>query len=143
MIRRWDSRTQGQEHLERRTQPLRQRQGQLRQVFLVDLLARARVEDGFPWAAIDDETRPEDLNSHFWNPQSFFKDQFSGLLKGYRRNRQQSQPDHIEIVAEKLTVRSILDPIASEHSMPLSISRGHCGPTMKRKIAQRFKRSNV
>jgi hypothetical protein len=108
---------------------------------LVNLLARARVEGRFPWKAIDDETRPEELNSHFWNPQAFFKDQFSGLLKGYRRNRQQSQPDHIEIVAEKLTVRSILDPIASEHSIPLTISRGHCGPTLKRKIVQRFKRS--
>ena len=108
---------------------------------LVNLLARARVEGLFPWDAIDDETRPEDLNSHFWNPQAFFKRQFEGLLRGYRRNRQQSQPHHIEIVAEKLTVRSILDPIASEHSIPLTISRGHCGPTLKRKIADRFKRS--
>ena len=108
---------------------------------LVNLLARARVEGLFPWDAIDDETRPEELHDHFWNPQAFFKSQFKGLLKGYRRNRQQSQPHHIEIVAEKLTVRSILDPIASEHSIPLTISRGHCGPTLKRKIADRFKRS--
>jgi hypothetical protein len=105
------------------------------------LLARARVEGRFPWAAIEDETRPEELNNHFWNPSAFFKDQFSRLLKGYRRNRQQSQHDHIEIVAEKLTVRSILDPIASEHSIPLTVSRGHCGPTLKRKIVQRFKQS--
>jgi hypothetical protein len=34
---------------------------------LVNLLARARVEGLFPWSAIDDETRPEDLNSHSWN----------------------------------------------------------------------------
>jgi ParB-like chromosome segregation protein Spo0J len=108
---------------------------------LVNLLARARVEGLFPWPAIDDETRPEDLNSHFWNPQAFFKSEFEDLLVGYRRNRQQSQPHHLEIVAEKLTVRSILDPIASEHSIPLTISRGHCGPTLKRKIADRFKRS--
>jgi ParB-like nuclease domain len=108
---------------------------------LVNLLARARVEGRFPWAAIEDETRPEELNNHFWNPSAFFKDQFSRLLKGYRRNRQQSQHDHIEIVAEKLTVRSILDPIASEHSIPLTVSRGHCGPTLKRKIVQRFKQS--
>ena len=108
---------------------------------LVNLLARARIDGLFPWAAIDDETRPEELNNHFWNPQAFFEEQFSDLLKGYRRHRQQSQPNHIEIVAEKLTVRSILDPIADEHSIPLTVSRGHCGPTLKRKIVERFKQS--
>ena len=36
---------------------------------LVNLLARARVEGRFPWDAIDDETRPEDTNNHFWNPR--------------------------------------------------------------------------
>jgi hypothetical protein len=108
---------------------------------LVDLLARARVEGSFPWDAIADETRPEELNRHHWNPKAFFDYEFKHLLKGYRRNRQQSQPDHIEIVAEKLTVRSILDPIASEHSIPLSISRGHNGPTMKKKIADRFRKT--
>jgi hypothetical protein len=105
---------------------------------LVDLLARARVEGSFPWGAIADETRPEALHNHHWNPKDFFDSQFKRLLKGYRRNRQQSQPDHIEIVAEKLTVRSILDTTASEHSIPLSISRGHNGPTMKKKIVDRF-----
>jgi ParB-like nuclease domain len=108
---------------------------------LVNLLARARIEGLFPWEAIDDETRPEDLHAHYWNPQAFFKDQFANLLKGYRRNRMQSQPDHVEIVVEKLTVRSILNPIAGEHSIPITVSRGHCGPTLKRKIVRRFLRS--
>jgi hypothetical protein len=58
---------------------------------LVNLLARARVEGRFPWDAIDDETRPEDTNNHFWNPSRFFKTQFEDLLVGYRRNRQQTQ----------------------------------------------------
>ena len=38
-------------------------------------------------------------------------------------------------------MRSILDPIADEHSIPLTVSRGHCGPTLKRKIVERFKQS--
>ncbi len=108
---------------------------------LVNLLARARIEGLFPWRAIDDETRPEELNNHHWNPHAFFKIEFNDFLMGYRRSRQQSQRDHIEIVAEKLTVRSIVDSIASEYSIPLTISRGHCGPTLKRKIVQRFKLS--
>ena len=106
---------------------------------LVDLLARARVENRFPWPAIADETRPEELNNDFWNAGEYTESAIKRFLAGYRRNRQQSQPAHIEIVAEKLTVRSILEDIAADHSIPLSISRGHNGPTMKRKIAQRFK----
>jgi ParB-like nuclease domain len=107
---------------------------------LVDLVTRARIEGSFPWEAIDDETRPEDLNNHFWNVADFTADQLQQFMSGYQRNRQQSQTAHIEIVAEKLTVKTILSDIAADHSIPLSISRGHNGPTMKRKIAQRFRR---
>lgn len=108
---------------------------------LAELLARARVEGRFPWDSIDDETRPEDLNNDFWNVAEFADAHIKRFMSGYQRNRQQSQPAHIEIVAEKLTVRTILEDIAADHSIPISFSRGHNGPTMKRKIAERFRRS--
>lgn len=108
---------------------------------LSDLLTRARLEGNVPWESIDDETRPEELNNHYRNAGRFFEDELRDLLRGYQRNRQQSQPDHIEIVAEKLAVRGMLSPIAAEHSTPLSIVRGQNGPTVKRKIAKRFQRS--
>jgi hypothetical protein len=108
---------------------------------LCDLLARGRIEGRVPWEAIDDETRPEDLNNHFCNPGEFFGSEIRGFLRGYTRNRQQSQPDHIEIVAEKLTVKTILEGVAVDYSLPLTISRGQNGPTLKRKIVQRYRRS--
>jgi site-specific DNA-cytosine methylase len=108
---------------------------------LVNLLARARVAGLFPWDAVEDETRPEDTNNDYWNVGEFTQAKVERFLSGYQRNRMQSQPAHIEIVAEKLTVRSILADIADDHSIPLTISRGHCGPTLKRRIAQRFRRS--
>jgi hypothetical protein len=108
---------------------------------LTELLARARVEGRFPWLSIADETRPEELNDHSWNAEDYTADQLKWFMRGYVRNKQQSQPDHIEIVAEKLTVKTILESVASDHSIPFSIARGHNGPTMKRKIAERFKRS--
>ena len=108
---------------------------------LLNLLARARIEGLCSWDTIDDETRTQELNFHYWNPGEFAEAQIKSFMSGYQRNRQQSQAAHIEIVAEKLTVRSILSEIAAEHSLPLTISRGHSGPTMKRKIAQRFRRS--
>ena len=80
-------------------------------------------------------------NPHFWNPQDFFKDELSGFLIGYYRNRQQSQRNHIEIIAEKLTVKTILEKVAAHYSIPLTINRGMSGPTVKKKIVDRFRRS--
>ena len=105
---------------------------------LTDLLARGRVEGRVPWEAIDDETRPEMLNNHFWNAGQFFESQTEDFLRGYTRNRQQSQTNHIEIIAEKLTVKTILESVAAKYSIPLTINRGMSGPTVKRKIADRY-----
>src|ERR1700724_2867866 len=60
---------------------------------------------------------------------------------GYWRNRQQSQPNHIEIIIEKLTVRTILSQVSSEYTIPVSTIRG-MGPTVpKKKLADRLRRS--
>ena len=108
---------------------------------LCDLLARGRIEGLVPWQAIDDETRPEMLNNHYRNTGQFYEHGIRDFLRGYQRNRQQSQPHHIEIIAEKLTVKTILELVAEEYSIPLTISRGMSGPTVKKKIADRYRRS--
>jgi hypothetical protein len=108
---------------------------------LSDILARGRIEGQVPWEAIDDETRSEDLNNHFWTPDEFATDEIKKFLRGFIRSKQQSQPDHIEIVAEKLTVKTILESVAEDRSIPLTILRGQSGPTIKKKVADRFRRS--
>ena len=67
---------------------------------VTDVLTRGRLEGLIDWDAIDDDTRPIDLNEAFNNPAKFLRDQLEGFLRGYWRNRQQSQPNHIEIVIE-------------------------------------------
>jgi hypothetical protein len=108
---------------------------------LTDLLARGRINGPIPWEAIDDETRPTDLHAAFWNPAHFFRQQFNNFLKGYWRNLLQSQPNHIEIVAEKLTVRTILQQVAKGFTMPLTISRGMSSLPPKKAIYNRYRRS--
>jgi hypothetical protein len=108
---------------------------------LVDLVARGRVAGLIPWEAIEDETRPIDLHAAFWNPAQFFRQELTHFLTGYWRNRQQSQPHHIEIVAEKLTVRSILQQVAQEYTIPLTISRGMSSLPPKKAIYDRYRRS--
>jgi hypothetical protein len=108
---------------------------------LCDLCSRARVEGRIPWHVIDDETRTTDEHSAFWNPAEFFKHEAKKFMVGYWRNRQQSQPHQIEVIAEKLTVRSILRSVCEEHTIPLTISRGMSSLPPKKAIADRYRRS--
>src|SRR5262249_35631551 len=107
---------------------------------LTDLLARGRLEGFVSWEAIDDETRPVELNAHVWNVGDFVKREMEWLLTGYVRNKQQSQPHHIELVGEKLTVKAILESVASKYWIPFATNRGMSGPTVKKKVEQRFLR---
>jgi len=107
----------------------------------IDILARGRVAGLIPWGAIDDLTRPVDLNKAFTNTSHFLRQGFKNFLKGYWRDRLQSQPYHIEIVAEKLTVQTILAEVAREFTMPLSISRGMNTLAPKKSICDRYLRS--
>ena len=108
---------------------------------LVDVAARARVAFLLPWEAIEDETRPVDVNKAYYGLRQFIQSEVEGFLKGYWRNLLQSQPNHIEIVAEKLTVRSILARVAQDHTMPMTIGRGMCSLPAKKKIASRYRTS--
>lgn len=108
---------------------------------LCDLLTRARLERLIPWQAIADETRPFIEWAVHREPGGFLREQMDDLLKGYRRDLQQSQPNHIEIVAEKLTVRSIVESVAGRYSIPVTIGRGYCSIDPRRALAQRFHRS--
>jgi hypothetical protein len=108
---------------------------------LTDLLTRGRINGLIPWEAIEDVTRPVNLHNAFWNTGRFFQQEFENFLTGYWRNLQQSQPDHIEIVAEKLTVQTILKSVAKEHTIPLTISRGMSSLPPKKAIRDRYLRS--
>jgi hypothetical protein len=107
----------------------------------IDILARGGVAGLIPWEAIDDLTRPVDLNAAFTNSADFLRQEFRGFLKGYWRNRLQSQPYHIEIIAEKLTVQTILAEVAREFTMPLSISRGMNTLAPKKAVFDRYANS--
>jgi hypothetical protein len=101
---------------------------------LPDLLSRGRINGLMSWQAIEDVTRPVTTHSAFRNTAEFFRDQFGDFLKGYWRNRQQSQPNHIEIIAEKLTVQTILEAVAEKFTIPLTITRGMSSLPPKKEI---------
>lgn len=108
---------------------------------LTDILARARIDGFVDWDAIEDETRPVELNNAFANTGSFFRQEFKNFMTGYWRQRMQSQPNHIEIVAEKLTLQTFLGRIAREHTIPFSIIRGMSSLAPKKKLVDRYRAS--
>lgn len=108
---------------------------------LTDLLTRARLSGLVPWSAIGDETRPVVLWQADSTVQSFVRRELDGFLGNYWRDYQQSQSNHIEIVGEKLSVRQIIEPIAQEFCLPLTIGRGYCSIMPRREMAERFRRS--
>ncbi|MCH8120462.1 MAG: chromosome partitioning protein ParB [Planctomycetes bacterium] len=106
-----------------------------------NLLVRLRLSDEIPMNAIEDETRPTtEWNVHS-NPQDFAREELNNFLKGYRRNLQQTQPLHIEVVAEKLTVKGIIRPVCGKYNIPYTIGRGYSSLPARYEIVQRFKRS--
>lgn len=108
---------------------------------LCDLLTRARLVGLIPWQAIADETRPTTRWRCFANAQDFVREELGGLFKNFARDLQRSQPHHIEIVAEKLTIRNIVERVAMRFNLPVTIGRGYCSIMPRYELACRFRRT--
>jgi hypothetical protein len=91
--------------------------------------------------AIADPTRPISNWYVHNSPQDFAREELDNFLKGYRRNLQQSQPIHIEVVAEKMTVQSIIEPVCGRFNIPYMIGRGYTSLPARNEIVKRYQRS--
>jgi ParB-like chromosome segregation protein Spo0J len=108
---------------------------------LTNLLTRTRLAELIPWEAIADEARPVLVWQSYLNAQAFLGRELDRFLRGYWRDYQRSQPNHIEIVAEELSVRAIVESVAMEYCVPLTIGRGYCSITPRRELGERYRRS--
>jgi hypothetical protein len=106
---------------------------------LIDLVTRARHEGYIDYDVIDDPTRPVTICPVQPNLSSYYEQQMKDLLNGYYRDLMQSQPNHIEIVVEKNTLKTIVEPVALEFCIPLTIGRGQCSTRPLYDIAERYK----
>ena len=105
---------------------------------LCELLTRARLEGSIPWIAIADPTRPVTSWDVHPNVTPFIQEQMEGFLSGYRRNFQQSQPHHIEIIGEKNTIAGIIRPVAMEFHIPFTIGRGYSSLQPRYDLSRRY-----
>ncbi len=108
---------------------------------LTKLLTQARFEGYVPFEAIHDPTRPVTQWHVFNTAGDFVRQSADDFLRGYARDLLQSQPNHVEVVAEKNTLAGILTPVCSDYTVPLTIGRGYCSVPPRKAILNRFEAS--
>jgi hypothetical protein len=105
---------------------------------LCELATRARLEGLIDFEAIHDPTRSVIEWQRWAGRGDFCRDQLKGFLGGYARDLLQSQPNQIEIIGEKNTIANIVEPVAAEYGVPLTIGRGYCSLPPRKAMAERF-----
>jgi hypothetical protein len=109
---------------------------------LSQLTTRLRVKGGvIPMESLCDETRPVITWSCWRSGADFIAEKCDRFLRGYARDLLQSQPQHFEIVAEKLTVQNFIEPVAGRYCMPVVILRGNSGIDARYQLVERFRAS--
>jgi len=108
---------------------------------LTELLTRMRLEGHIPFDCLEDSTRPIVIARAYAHAGLFMTEETDQFLKGYYRNLQQSQPNHVELVYEKDTGRSFVEPVALEFCIPLTVGRGFASLSPRVAMARRFKKS--
>jgi hypothetical protein len=108
---------------------------------LTDVLTRARLIGRIPFSAIADETRPFTSWDVHQNPRNYCKREVDQFLKGYWRDLLQTQPNHIELIGEKLTIEGSIRPVCSRYTIPFSIGRGYASLDPRYKLVKRFEKS--
>lgn len=108
---------------------------------LTSLLTRARLDSRIPMQAIEDPTRPVLTGGGFDSVGEYLSSEARNLFVGYRRDLQQGQPNHIEVVLEKTALRRVIEEVAEEYGVPVTTSRGYLSLPPKAEIARRFKNS--
>ena len=108
---------------------------------ITELLTRARLDGSIPMECIADPTRPVTTWDVYPDAGAYVRKTLDGLFRGYWRDLMQSQPCHIEIIGEKLTVESILRPVAMRFCIPLTIGRGYASLPARAGVVERFRKS--
>ncbi len=108
---------------------------------LSDVATRMRIDGEIPWHLICDETRPVTTWNCWRTAGDFVAHETDNFLRGYARDLLQSQQQHFEIVAEKLTVQNFVNTVAGRYCMPVVVMRGNSGIDARYQMVERFKAS--
>lgn len=88
-------------------------------------LVYAREQNIIPWEWIVDETREAERPNTWHDPEHYMR----AVLRSYRRDLWTSQPEWIEIVSEKGTVRGTIAPLLEQYAITFRVMHGHGSAT--------------
>lgn len=103
---------------------------------LTSLLTDARYAGLIDWSAIEDRGRQPDIPSQ-WDS---IQDLVDAAVSSYRLPRWETQPTYSELWVEKQALAGVLEPMASEFHVVLSVNKGYSSASAMFEAAQRFRR---
>lgn len=104
-------------------------------------LTDARVLGHVPWDAIFDQTRPVSAWETWRSVSGYLRDQTENMFANYWRDLMATQPMHVEIMVEKMTVLPMLKPIAMDYTIPILAARGYGSIDARNEMRVRYARS--
>ncbi len=102
---------------------------------LTSLLTDARYAGLIDWDAIEDRGREAAAPSQWASIQ----DLVDAAVSSYRLPRWDSQPKYCELWVEKQALAGVLEPMADEFHVVLSVNKGYSSASAMFEAAQRFK----
>lgn len=108
---------------------------------VTDMLVRLRLDGSIPFDAISDETRPVLMWNTHRHVGTFVAQQTRNFLCNYWRDLLQSQPNHVEMLAEKNTIATVLHDLAAKYTLPMTSGRGYSSLPPRKAMVDRFKES--
>ena len=91
---------------------------------LSNLLKWARLDGYVSWNDLEDRVRAHHSSGGYENKAQFISQEMVLFLRGYHRNRMQSQKKHIEIWIEKDALSSIFTKVAETYGISVVVCRG-------------------
>jgi len=98
------------------------------------LLSKARWGGYVDWDIIEDRLRTPKLSYHVENVKSALLE----LSRYYRIDRQNGQPNYIEVWVEKDSLSSVLAPVTNKYHIRLMVNRGYSSTTAMHDAFGRF-----
>jgi hypothetical protein len=95
------------------------------------ILTGAREREEIPWEWIVDETRSEEGDASWANPESYAET----VIRSYRRDYWQNQPFRVVVWSEKSTVSGTLAPVLNKYGVKFRPMHGYSSATIVRGIA--------
>jgi hypothetical protein len=95
------------------------------------LLTAARETGHIPWEWLVDETREAETINSWTDPAAYSE----AVLRSYRKDFWQYQPERLEVWSEKGTIRGVLAPILNQYAVTFRVFHGYGSATSVHDVA--------